>query len=63
MSYIIVKYKHTPIDIEFSYDRNTDEIYIEGIEIGGVDVQYLLDSLDEHIELKSLIREQIFNDL
>jgi len=63
MSYMTVRYKHTPIDIEFSYDRNTDEIDIEGIEIGGVDVQYLLDSLDEEIELKSLIREQLYNDL
>lgn len=63
MRCMTIKYKNTPIDVEFSYDRNTDEIYIEAIEIGGVDISYLLDSLDEHIELKSLIREQIYNDL
>ena len=49
------------IDLEFSMAH--DKIDIESMEIGGVDVQYLLDSLDEEIELKSLIREQIYNDL
>jgi hypothetical protein len=63
MSCMTIKYKNTPIDVEFSCDRNQDEIYIESMEIGGVDISYLLDSLDEHIELKSLIREQIYNDL
>tara|TARA_R110000868_G_scaffold280160_1_gene540226 strand:+ start:283 stop:474 length:192 start_codon:yes stop_codon:yes gene_type:complete len=63
MSYMNIKYKNTPIDVEFSWYCQTDHIDIESIEIGGVDVQYLLDSLDEHIEFKSLIREQIYNDL
>jgi outer membrane protein assembly factor BamA len=62
MSFMTIKYKNTPIDVEFSHNQG-DEIYIESIEIGGIDVQYLLDSLNEEIELKSLIREQIFNDL
>ena len=61
MSYMTVRYKQTPIDLEFSIAH--DQIDIESMEIGGVDVQYLLDSLDEEIELKSLIREQIYNDL
>lgn len=61
MSYMTVSYKHTKIDLEFSMAN--DQIDIESMEIGGVDVSYLLDSLDEHIELKSLIREQIYNDL
>jgi hypothetical protein len=56
-----VRYKQTPINIEFSIAH--DQIDIESMEIGGVDVSYLLDSLDEEIELKSLIREQIYNDL
>ena len=61
MSYMTVRYKQTPIDIEFSIAH--DQIDIESMEIGGVDVSYLLDSLDEEIELKSLIREQIYNDI
>ena len=61
MSYMTVKYKNTPIDLEFSIAH--DQINIESMEIGGVDVSYLLDSLDEEIELKSLIREQLYNEL
>ena len=61
MSYMTVTYKQTKIDLEFSMAH--DQIDIESIQIGGVDVSYLLDSLDEEIELKSLIREQIYNDL
>lgn len=61
MRYMTVTYKHTKIDLEFSMAH--DQIDIESMEIGGVDVSYLLDSLDEEIELKSLIREQIYNDL
>lgn len=61
MSYMTVKYKNTPIDLEFSIAH--DQIDIESMEIGGVDVSYLLDSLDEEIELKSLIREQLYNEL
>lgn len=63
MSCMTIKYKNTPIVVEFAWYCQTDHIDIESMEIGGVDVQYLLDSLDEHIELKSLIREQIFYDL
>jgi len=63
MSCMTIKYKNTKIDVEFAWYCQTDHIDIESMEIGGVDVQYLLDSLDEHIELKSLIREQIYNDL
>jgi len=62
MSYITIKYKNTPIDVEFSHNQG-DTIDIESIEIGGVDVSDLLGSLDEHIELKSLIREQLYNEL
>ena len=61
MSYMTVRYKQTPIDIEFIFAH--DQIDIDSMEIGGVDVSYLLDSLDEEIELKSLIREQIYNDI
>ena len=61
MSYMTVTYKQTKIDLEFS--MADDQIDIESIEIGGVDVSYLLDSLDEEIELKSLIREQIYLEL
>jgi len=61
MSYMTVTYKQTKIDLEFSLFW--EEITIESMQIGGVDVSYLLDSLDEEIELKSLIREQIYNDL
>jgi hypothetical protein len=63
MSCMTIKYKNTPIDVEFSWYCQTDHIDIESIEIGGVDVSDLLGSLDEHIELKSLISEQLYNDL
>ena len=63
MSFMTIKYKNTPIDVEFSWYCQTDHIDIESIEIGGVDVSDLLGSLDEHIELKSLIIEQLYNDL
>ena len=68
MSYMTVTYKQTKIDLEFSMVNNqidieSMEIDIESIQIGGVDVSYLLDSSDEEIELKSLIREQLYNDL
>ena len=62
MSFMTIEYKQTSIDVVFSHIQG-DRIDIESMEIGGVDVQYLLGSLDEQIELKSLIREQIFNDL
>jgi hypothetical protein len=60
MSYMTVTYKQTKIDLEFSMAQ--DQIDIESMEIGGVDVSYLLSSLDEEIELKSLIREQLYNE-
>jgi len=62
MSCMTIKYKNTLIDVEFSHNQG-DTIDIESIEIGGVDVSDLLGSLDEHIELKSLIREQLYNEL
>ena len=61
MSYMTVKYKSTPIDLEFS--NSNGFIDIESMEIGGVDVSYLLDSLDEMQELKNLINEQLYNEL
>ena len=68
MSYMTVTYKQTKIDLEFSMTHNqidieSMEIDIESIQIGGVDVSYLLDSSDEEIELKSLIREQLYLEL
>ena len=62
MSFMTIEYKQTSIDVVFSHIQG-DRIDIESMEIGGVDVQYLLGSLDEIWELEDLIREQIYNDL
>jgi len=62
MSCMTIKYKNTPIDVQFSHNQG-DTIDIESMEIGGVDVSYLFDNLDDMWEINNLIREQIYNDL